>query len=234
MIFPDSDFKEFNPNHDPANGQFTSKTGGFGTHVGISSRRPPDDVKHHRPNAVVAEAMLRVKAQLKKIPGVTRVSVVPALGQWGDGDEFSWAVSYDGNGEARRLMAATGKKWNQDGVLLIKRSKGPSDSMWEMEFTHVPLKVRRALAPALSKHLSGWTWFKREGKTVLRSVSVPAWGGKNNRHQAARVRLENVFRRAGLAVSSKAIPGYRTEVLERSGAHSYDTVLVDTSRFDRR
>lgn len=235
QVIPDSwgsDLEEFNHHHGP-DGKFASADAA-GMHVGISSRRPPDDVKFHRPNKDVAKEMRKVKGQLQQIPGVSKVTVEPALGQWGDGDEFSWAVSYDGNGAAKKLMAKVGKTWNQDGVLLIQKTGGPGDSMWEMTFDHVPLKTRRALAPALSKHLTGWTWFKRDGKTVLRSVSVPAWGGKNNRHQASRERLEQVFKKAGLAVTSKAISGYTTQVMERSGPRSYDNMIGNDSRFDRR
>lgn len=242
-VIPDSAFTEHNPYHGP-DGRFTSKAGARGATagpanmVGITSVRPEaTDPEHYAPNATVAQEMRRMERELKGISGVTRVKVQPALGQWGDGDEFSWSVSYDGNGEATRLMAAVGKRWNQDGVLLIKRAKPgePQDSMWEMEFPAVDLKTRRALAPVMSKHLSGWTWFKRGGKTVLRSVAVPSWGGQSRPHILARPVVAAAFAKAGLTPkASRRIYGYRTETMGRDGANSYDVVLGQSPRFDRR
>lgn len=139
------------------------------------------------------------------------------MGQWHGGSEFSWAVSYDGNGQARRLLAKTAQQWNQDAVLLLKRTDGAKhDAIWEMTFDHVPLAVRTALAEPMGKYLGGWTWFKRGGQTVLRSASVPAWGSTNKAHASARVRIAEVFRRVGLPPRSVVhISGYKAEVLQR-------------------
>jgi copper chaperone CopZ len=241
ILVPDTPLREFNPYHDPKNGQFTSKAaagrgGAPETIVGITSVRPKDDAAHYAPNTTVRDEMHRVTRELKGIAGVTRVKVQPQLGQWGDGDEFSWAVSYDGNGQAKRLMAAVAKRWNQDGVLFIKKAKPgeKQDSMWEVEFPAVPLATRRALAPVMAQRLSGWSWMKRGGKTVLRSVAVPDWGGDNQAHRLARKVVIRAFADAGVKASgSRRVLGYRTETMARDGKNSYDNVL-GPNRFDPR
>lgn len=225
--------QEFNSCHDPGSGRFATKgqCGGTDTQaiIGMTSVRPEGDPLH-RSNKVVADTMRGLERDLTHLPGVSRVTVKPALGQWDGGEEFSWAVSYDGNGQARRLLAKVAREWNQDAILLIKKTEGARhDAMFEIEFDAVPSPVRRALAPAMGKMLGGWTWFKRAGKTVLRSIAVPQWGGDNRRQGLAVRYLRNLFARNGFRPTNTfMLRGYKAEVLQRAtsdGGSSYDDVI---------
>jgi hypothetical protein len=232
-----SKLAEFNHNHYPSGpkgGQFAPSTGDGPEHiVGVTSaRRQAEDPEHYRPNKDVQKEMHKLADDLRGLPGVSRVDVRPALGQWNGGSEFSWAVSYDGNGAARRRLAKVGKDWNQDSVLMVTKSGSTKhDLIWELEFPHVPVSVRNsASADMEAAGLGGWTWFKRNGHTVLRAMSVPAWGGNNLKQLHAQSVIRRVMaRQYGLhAITHRRIRGYRAEVFEREsrpGVLSYQDVL---------
>jgi|OpeIllAssembly_1097287.scaffolds.fasta_scaffold00231_7 hypothetical protein len=220
--------KEFNQCHEPGGrptgGRFCSREV---TRVGITTARTPGDPLH-RPNRTVAEQMRTLEGNLKRLPGVRGVEVKPALGQWDGGSEFSFAVSYIGNGQARRMLAELGRAWNQDAVLLLRApKKGETpDAAFEFIFERaVEMDERRGLAGVMGKMgFGGWTWYKRNGKTVLRLVSVPQWGGDNEKHRRASMRLGGVLSRAGHGYRVRELK-IKAEVMERSGANSYDAVL---------
>ena len=113
---------EYNHCHNPdgaGGGQFCSTV----TRVGITSARPagaPDA----RTSRTVYRDMHAVADQLRALPGVRRVSATPGVGAWQGGRESSWIVAYQGNGEARRLLARVGAQFNQDAVLLMHGCRG--------------------------------------------------------------------------------------------------------------
>lgn len=229
-----SPLREFNTCHEPAGaatgGQFCGKDRGV-TRVGITSARTPSDPEHFRPNKQVAAEMRTLEGALKGLPGVRAVSVKPALGQWADGAEFSWAVSYVGNGEARRALAKVAKTWNQDAVLILRHSKPGEapDAATELSFDRpVGMAARTALAGYMgSLGLGGWTWYKRNGRTTLRIVSVPQWGGTKEAHTAALSTLAGKLRSQGYGIRERQLR-VKTEVYGREPGDeipSYDDVL---------
>jgi hypothetical protein len=74
-----------------------------------------------------------------------------------------------------------------------------------------------------SEGLGGWTWGKRAGKTVLRMVSVPAWGGRRDLHLSVTARLSTILAGVGLT-HRRRVKSVRTEVIERGDyAHELGT-----------
>jgi hypothetical protein len=228
--------KEYNPCHDPKTGQFAAKGQGScegrGENiVGVTSSRPADtDPVHHRENKVVAQTMHEFAADLRALPGVSFVSVRPALGQWDGGREFSWAVSYNGNGQAKRMIAKLARRWNQDSVIFATRTDSARDNaIFELEFAQVPPGARRRLEKTMAKYLDGWTWHKRlDGRTALRAMSVPDWGGTNRKQALARVVLRRRFQQEGFPpLKVVKLGGYRVSVLynDGKGSPTYDEFL---------
>lgn len=212
--------REFNRNHEPAGspagGRFAHKTST--TSVGITSARPGREAR------AVFENMRTFEGELKKVHGISHVSVKPGLGAWEGGSEPTWVVSYRGNGAARRLLARTAKTYDQDGVLLLKPCHGQScDPSVELTFEQaVAGPVRAAVHATLAKHgMGGWTWFKQRGKTVLRMVSVPAWGSNRASHLMATRAISKRLSEAGLRHTMRVKP-VRAEAL---GRDNYDAVI---------
>jgi hypothetical protein len=235
-----SPVREFNRNHEPAGspkgGQFaratTPRTGLSRdvVRVGVTSARTPGDPLHQT-NRTVGIEMRALEKGLKHLKGVRGVSVKPALGQWDGGSEFSWAVSYIGNGEARKMLARLGKHWNQDAVLILRhpRAGETADAATELSFDKpVGLPARNALAGYMgSLGLGGWTWYKRNGRTTLRIVSVPQWGGSNETHRTALSTLTQKLRSQGLDHRERQLR-VKAEIYARdagAGVQSYDAVL---------
>lgn len=233
---PDSDdsgVAESNPCHVPAGrpdgGQFCSTSGSPSRQpirVGITAARPPGDAAY-KTNRQIAEQMRVLEANLRRLPGVRSVSVKPAIGQWAGGSEFSFAVSYIGNGEAIRLLARAGKAWNQDAVLVLRRPKAGEtpDAAVELFFDKAGSEIRKQVSQQLGDlGFAGWTWFKHRGKTVLRLVSVPQWGGDNALHRKRVVRLGNWLAQARIGYRLRELR-VKADVMEREGLYAYDTVL---------
>lgn len=228
-FFPDSwgseDLREYNQCHEPAGkpegGRFCSTKGE--TSVGITSARPPGgggDVT----NRAVFQSMGEFEDRLKAIPGVSQVSVQPGLGAWEGGSEPTWVVSYRGNGEARKLLAETGKRFNQDAVLVLHG--GGSDPVTEWEFSVGASSATRKAVEAIMADAGagGWTWFKRDGKTLLRWVHVPQWSGPVESYQTAVAAIAEAFKAAGFS-SSFSQQTVGVEIMEREGDHGYEKIL---------
>jgi hypothetical protein len=225
---------EFNACHEPAGqptgGQFCADT----VKVGITSARPKGD-PDYRANKQVFADMRAFESRLKALPGVRAVSVKPGLGAWEGGNEATWAVSYRGNGEATKLLAETGKRYQQDAVLLLKGCTGPGcDAAVELVFDRgVSANVRDAIHDVLTSERSpdgglvigGWTWLKRNGRPVLRMVSVPDYGGDAARHTAATARISQTLQGLGLTHQTNR-QGVRVTLMQREGPHAYDTYLA--------
>jgi hypothetical protein len=69
--------------------------------------------------------------------------------------------------------------------------------------------------------IAGWTWFKSGGKTKLRMVSVPAWGGRRRKHIQATRRISALLAERGLAHKSRT-RAVRSTVLDQD---NYDAVI---------
>lgn len=213
---------EFNPNHEPAGsskgGEFAAAT----TRVGITSARPagaPD----YRSNRQVFTDMRALAGQLRTLKGVSRVSVTPGVGAWGTGWEPSWIVAYRGNGEARRLLAQTGRAFNQDAVLLMHGCRGTAcEPVTEFHFTR-PLNgpQRTAVSSQLAAlGFGGWTWGKRTGTMVLRVAHVPDWAGMTRADHRARLHTLSVDLQTDGHRHRLRSKQMRPEIFDRS---NYDT-----------
>lgn len=171
MIFhPSHELREFNQCHDPATGRFCSTT-----FAGLTSART--DVPSRTGRVVLGDNLNQFRTQLQSLPGVSNVSVQRARGAWKGGREPSWLVSYSGNGAARRLLAQTGKQYNQDAVLMYTACKsGNCTPITDWQFSRVPVKVRTVIEHALGElGFGGWTWVKRGGSVTLRIAHIPQW-----------------------------------------------------------
>lgn len=232
FVVPDSNgedsqpVREYNTCHTPAGsaegGQFCSTRPV--TRVGITSARPKGE-PDYKDSRTVFRDMHVFRAQLAALPGVTKVSVTPGLGAWQTGAEATWIVAYQGNGAARRLLAVAGKGFNQDAVLLMHGCKGADcDPAVEFTFdTPVGKGAMQDLNNLLgAEGLGGWTWGKRAGKTVLRMVSVPAWGGQRDLHLSITSRLSKILSTTGGLKHRSRVKMVRTEVFEKGG---YDAVI---------
>jgi len=143
--------------------------------VGITSQRPEED-PGHKTDRMVFKDMEVFKSALLAIPTVRDAVVKPGLGAWGGGREATWVTSYNGNGEALKLLQAQARKYDQDSVLMIQPGQG-ADPAHEITF-ETPLRERQMAqigTMMAQRGLSGWSWFKSGGKTTLRAAFVPDW-----------------------------------------------------------
>lgn len=199
-----------------------SSDGGQFTVAGVTSQRP----ERSDPKTVFAD-MANFRDRLSEIPTVSRVSVKPGVGAWQGGREATWVVSYRGNGQANKLLAETGKRYDQDAVLIMRAAKrGDPDAapMAEYTFEHgIGTRQRDAIGEVLAEHgIGGWTWLKSPGgRTMLRAACVPQWGGDREVHLAATKAISARLSALG-AAHAYSTHQMHVEVLERDG---YDRVI---------
>jgi hypothetical protein len=124
-------------------------------------------------------------------------------------------------------VARTAKQYNQDAVLILNKCHGKDCQ------PAVELSFEGGVTPAAREHvhqvlvahgIGGWTWMKRDGKTVLRMVSVPQWGGEGMKHQQATTAVSQELRGGGLA-NRRRVHQVAVSVMEREGKNSYDSVI---------
>jgi GNAT superfamily N-acetyltransferase len=211
-------------------GRFT-EVGDF-TRIGMTSQRPEGD-PGHQPNREVFQHMGRFTESLKAIPGVSHVSVKPGVGGWEGGSEASWQVYYRGNGRATKLVAETAKKFNQDSVLMLKgchRAELKTPYSGEKCVPNVELSFASGVSKPMREQIeqvvveegiTGWTWVKREGKTLLRMVSVPQWGSDPAAHQVQTKTISQRLRELG-APNHRRVRKVRVQVMDRD---SYDRYI---------
>lgn len=192
------------------------------TRVGITSARPG------RPSEQVYADMRDFEGRLRQIESVAGVSVKPGVGGWEGGEEPTWVVEYEGNGEALRLLAETGKQFNQDAVLIMTP---PGDEggqpVIDWHFGEAISEGERDAIQDLlvDSGIGGWTWYRDTGgQSVLRAVAVPQWGGSAGAHLKAADLVSDLFSQAGLTYS-RSDGSVGIEVMEREGEFSYDRVL---------
>jgi hypothetical protein len=217
--------REFNPYHDER-GRFTSADKATTTTAGLTSYGRPDQRGSTATARATFEEMRTVAAQLKAIPGVRHAAVYPTQGAYQGGWEPSWTIRYKGNGAARRLLAATGKKYGQSAVLLTRTCRSRCNSVGtEFSFPAVGRATRDALSTFFGKvGLGGWAWYKSGGRTRLRIVAVPHWGGTRVAHQTAMRQVQQRLRAAGLT-PRRTDRRLFVETLGPDGEHGYDAVL---------
>jgi len=197
------------------------------TRVAMTSQRPESD-PGHQPNKDVFRHMREFHEQLEALPGVSSVSVKPGVGGWEGGSESMWQIYYKGNGEARKLVARTAKQFDQDAVLILNACKKGQDCQPAVELSFddaISPGAREDVHKLLVAHgISGWTWQKRNGKTLLRMVSVPQWGSEAKQHQQATVAISEHLRKNGLK-NHRKVHKVAVSVMEREGTNSYDAVI---------
>jgi hypothetical protein len=204
---------------------------GYGfTRVALTSQRPADDPGHQK-NKDVFLHMREFHDRLKALPGVSRVSVKPGVGGWDGGSESMWQVYYRGNGAARKLVAQTAKTYNQDSVLMLKKCGAGQECQPAVELSFqgaMGQKTREHVHKLLvNQGISGWTWMKRNGKTLLRMVNVPPWskwGHDGEKHQHATAEVSKKLREDGLE-NHRTVHKVAVSIMEREGAHSYDSII---------
>ena len=207
------------------------------TRVGITSFRTSAGDGGDFTNRQVYRRMGEFKERLEKIKGVTDTEVRPAVGAWMDdvtgdlGSEPSWAVSYSGNGEARRLAAEFGSEkygYNQDAVLMIYESDQEESNGVSvvLEFEGAVSSNQRDLISNLAGEsgMGGWTWSKQDAKTQLTMTSVDSWGTKVNAHLAMVDKIVQGIKESAEILLESNTTYVRTEVLDES---NYESIVEE-------
>ena len=194
------------------------------TTVGITSARPAGgggDVASRD----VFTRMQEFGGRLQQIKSVRDAEVKPALGAWKGGSEPAWSVSYKGDGEARKLAAEYGQRYNQDAVLISAPATRGSRNGVTMKLSFdrgVGRQQREQIGEvAAANGMGGWTWQKDRGQTVLKLTSVQQWGGDAKAHTKSTAVVSRALSKLGHthSVSSQNV---KTEVLDGS---NYNAVL---------
>ena len=87
-----------------------------------------------KPLAQVKEDMEELKGALEDA-GARNTSVHLGTGGWEGGEEPTFVTSYE-NGEAvYPTIASLAKKWNQDGVLIMRQSPEGKDPQMRLSFS---------------------------------------------------------------------------------------------------
>ena len=195
--------------------------GGGKKHVGLTSARPGREAPE-----IIKEDMREFEEALRDINGVSNVTVEFGEGGWEGGSEPTWVISFDGNGDALSLIAGTGKKFNQDGVLLYESCNTGCSPVVNWTFgDSISLSERDAIEDILvERGIGGWTWYNDSGQTALRAISVPQWGGDSDTHLSAAELISESFSAAGLNVS-RADFDAKVTVMEEEGENAYDAYL---------
>ncbi len=188
-----------------------------GTNVGITSARPGVN-----PADKTQANLDELTAALSKTP-VKNLKTAWGVGGYEGTREPTFVVSYDGNGKARAVIAAYGKKWVQDSVLEFKFGKEGPDTAPFMKtvFANPPrgkaiLAVERKLRDS---GFGGWTW--EEGAGGLRTLilaHVPQWSKWSTSEHRRAVNLLN-----------RAISEYGGKV----STWWASTLILDTGNYDK-
>jgi hypothetical protein len=195
------------------------------TYVGITSARPEKTL-----SSVIYGDMQSFGRELRSIKGVSNVKLGRGRGGWEGGGEKSWIVSYKGDGEARKLLARTGKKHNQDAVLVYEPAGPgkPGSPLFDLDLgTHLHADNRRQVEKLLpSLGIGGWTWFRdKGGNTVLRMVHVPQWSSSSaGQFQAQVAKVKSRLSKAYKVTESH--DSVAVDIMENNtGPNGYDSVI---------
>lgn len=188
------------------------------TRVGITSARPDSE------DEKVFADMRDFEKALNNIPTVTNITVEPGRGGWEGGSEPTWVVAYDGNGKAQRLLAQTGKNFNQDAVIIYEADDSPDASpLTDFQFNETVTDAQRdAIEKTLVDNgIGGWTWFQQDGdKTVLRMLYVPPWAENSaKQHLGSLDRILVMLDAAGYDLSREDA-GVKVTIMENNDGES--------------
>jgi hypothetical protein len=163
--------------------------------AGVTSARPGKDMEQIR------KEMAEFEEMLKQTP-VENLKVQLGTGGWEGGSEPTFVTSYEGNGEALKVLARAGKMWNQDGVLVMQRVDEGGEPLSRLSFGQdLSPEQMGAIEKALVRNgLGGWTWGRHEEGTSLMAVNVPQWGGEAESHRQAMANILDTLKQAGLEV----------------------------------
>ncbi len=195
------------------------KGGGGKTAVGVTSARPGKE------SGQVFEEMRSFADELNEITSIKNVSVTPGLGGWQGGRESTWVVSYEGNGDAMRLIARTAKLHEQEGVLFTR--PGGDEPVSSFAFSdRVTPNERDEVENLLSEvGIGGWQWFRLpNGNPTLRIVNVPQYGGDAESHRQAMKKLTQMFDAIEMPHEFNEVVK-KVDIFEAEGSYGYDTIL---------
>lgn len=195
--------------------------GGGKTAVGVTSARPGKE------SGQVFEEMRSFAGELNQIPTIKNVSVTPGLGGWQGGRESTWVVSYEGNGDAMRLIARTAKLHEQEGVLFTR--PGGDEPVSSFAFSdRVTPNERDEVENLLSEvGVGGWQWFRLpSGNPTLRIVNVPQYGGDAESHRQSMKKLTQMFDAIEMPHEFNEVVK-KVDILEAEGSYGYDTILEE-------
>ena len=175
--------------------------GGSKKIVGITSAKTGKEGEKLVSDEQVFHDMREFEAGLKAIKTVKNVQVGPARGIFFNDVESSWAVSYEGDGQAESLIQQTVDEKNQE-MAIIWDDAGDDDYM--IDYTlRKPVTVsdlKRLDGMLKEANIPGGTWLGVEnGQRVFRTASAVELGGTKEEYRSAAAILSEVMERAGYA-----------------------------------
>ena len=172
----------------------------------------------------VKEEMGEFRSLLEKTP-VENLSVQLGTGGWEGGSEPTWVTQYDGDGEALRVLAQAGKKWDQDAVLVMKHVTKGGQPQTRLSFAEAMSEpeMRGVEKILVSEGIGGWTWAQGKSGPTLIATSIPQWGGEERAHLKASNTVQGILKESGYDVSMKTLRVDVT-VMERD---TYDDFISD-------
>ena len=213
--------RHYGPGPHPGTGTPQSvhgKGGGGKTRVGITSARPG------KPSGQVFEEMGVFSGELNKIPTIKNVSVTPGVGGWEGERESAWIVSYEGNGNAMRLIARTAKEKEQEAVIFAR--EGGEEPISTFAFSdRVTPDERDKVEGLLVEAGVGWSWLRLPGgQPTLMIMNVPQYGGEAETHRQSMKKLTQMFDAIEMPHEFKE-EVRKVDILEKEGPYGYDTIL---------
>ena len=199
-------------------GSGSAQRGPHGVQAGITSH------KEGKPIEQVRTEMRQFTAKLKALPGVRNVSVQEGRGGWKGGSEPTWVTHYEGNGDALALLAATGKRFDQDGVLVMRfvdKGHPNAQPLDQIGFNkNLGSREMGAIERVLvSQGVKAWTWSRdTQGRSRLQVACVPQWDGDAHAQTRAMEGTVKKLSNAGITV--------------RSSRAYIDPLVMDASNYD--
>jgi hypothetical protein len=194
------------------------------TRVGITAARPGMSEEQ------VRRRLDRLIKGLERIDSVTDVYAAHCLGSYAGGREASYLIEYEGDGEARRLMADFGEENDQDSVLLLRPAEGKGDApLTDISLgTRVGRDDQERLNTVLAEAgLAYWTWYRQRGAgTALRVACVPEYGGTPDAHNSQMEAVMESLAEAGFRPERKDYTIHPEVVWHQAGEGrtTYDSV----------
>jgi hypothetical protein len=192
--------------------------------VGITSAKPGKSLEQ------IEKELGEFKAMMKKTP-VKNLSVELGTGGWEGGSEPTFVTQYEGNGEARRILAEKAKAWNQDAVILMRYVRSGGQPQTRISFGEALTEeecrtVEAGLLQISGRHgagIGGWTWGQgANGQPELIMQCIPHWGGNAKNHSVATKELSNQLGKMGYKVTHSEL-WVEVEVWEKG---DYDRILA--------